>query len=541
MDIAELGIFNEKGEFKPTSRQEDFLQLPYDIFEGLYGGALGGGKSIALIVLPVVCKTKSGKKQLYQHSQFKGIIFRRTFPQLDKYIIPKAKLIYEMLGAVYNETKHSFTFPSGAVMYLAHMEKDSDALAHDTNEYHYVGIDQAEQFSEFQLRYISSRIRSSHRDLPTIYRMAANPGGISHTYLRDRFVKSEPNGNVILEDKVTHNKRIYIPAKLEDNPYLLKADPDYINRLQLLPESERLAKISGDWFTFTGQVFSEFRQIHIPDEPSHAIHVVSPFTIPEWYPKIIAIDWGWTAKTFALWGAMSPNGQLYIYREYSITKTNIAQWASDIARLSQYDGQIKRIALDPSAWQERGYDLTISSMFHKFSKLIPEKADNDRHSGKLLTHEFLRWRQKPLREIPPEGFNLDLSHRILRMYGVDAQSEYINMFIPAEEEKNLPKLQIFENCKELIEAISICQYDEKDKEDVAEWDGDDPYDTLRYMLKASNIYLEDTKKKLNLFAQQAQIMRHLEETQDQTSFYMQMASLDRKRESLTPKPVKRFH
>src|SRR5262249_3991346 len=144
-------------------------------------------------------------------------------PELDKEIIPRAKHWYgKILGAKYNETKHSFSFPSGALMFLAHMEREEDVHDHDTNEYNYVGIDQAEQFTKYQLQYITSRIRSKYRALPKIIRLSANPGGESHVYLRDRFVAPAIHGNQIIFDKTTKTKRIFIPARLEDNPSLDK-------------------------------------------------------------------------------------------------------------------------------------------------------------------------------------------------------------------------------------------------------------------------------------------------------------------------------
>jgi len=75
-------------EWKPHERQQDFLQVPYDVFEVFYGGALGGGKTDVLIVAPIVLRTKKSGRQLYEHPDFVGIIFRRTFPELEKKIIP---------------------------------------------------------------------------------------------------------------------------------------------------------------------------------------------------------------------------------------------------------------------------------------------------------------------------------------------------------------------------------------------------------------------------------------------------------------------
>ena len=529
-------------EWRPHPRQEDFLQVPYDVFEVLYGGALGGGKTDALIVAPIVLRTKKSKRQLYEHPDFVGIIFRRTFPELEKKIIPRARMIYESLGASYNETKKCFTFPSGAKVFLGHMEKEKDVLRHDTNEYQYVGIDQAEQFTEFQLRYISSRIRSSNPDLPSIYRLTANPGGESHVYLRDRFVKPCPAGNIILVDKVTNLKRLYIPARLTDNPSLMNNDPDYINRLMLLPEAEREAKMNGDWFTFAGAVFQELRITRNPGEPENALHTCSPFPIPQYWPKILAIDWGWSAYTFAIWGALSPEDKLFIYRCYKARKTTTKQWGSDLARISQFDGNLSRVVLDPSAWSQRGYELTIAEEFQGASGFIPERADNDRHSGIAIIHEYLRFIPKPSKSLPKENFDRDTADRILRIQGVKAHNEYLDMFKLEEPETNIPKLQFFwPGTEDILSAVQSCQYAEKDKEDYEPFDGDDPVDCLRYLVKGSKIYMEETKKQHKLLGLESKIIEQLGETQDMTRYYMRMEHLDKLKRESTIKPVKKYN
>lgn len=536
-------------KWRPNARQADALQLPYDIFECLYGGALGGGKSEYGLMCPIVSRTIKSNIPLYQHPGFKGIIFRRTFPQLEHSLIPRAKYFYEAIGATYNENKKLFEFPdkngilkAGGKIFLSQMENEKDCLKYDTDEYNYIFLDQAEQFTEFQLRYISSRARSSNPDLPHIYRISANPGGISHNYLKKRYVEPEKNGNVVLVDAKTKEKRIFIPAKLEDNPDLDKNDPTYRNRLQLLPESERKAKIEGDWYSFTGQMFGEFRELRIPGEPENAIHICRPFVIPSFWPRVLAIDWGFKAQTFAIWGAIGPNKRVYIYRCYGVKGKTTRVWAADIGRLSQ-DEHIVRNPLDPSAWQERGADATIAQVYEECSGLIPEKADNNREQGIEAIHEYLRWEPKPPKVIPSTGYDLNVANRIMRIHGMKAFHEYNQLFEPEAPETNLPKLQIFEHSastgtKPLIETIPIVQYHEKNKEDYAEFEGDDPIDDLRYFLKACSVYIEDVLAKTNYFEKEAEILQELNTDQDQFKFYQKMAYLESQQKLEMPRPVR---
>ncbi len=538
-------------EWRPTERQEFFLSIPYDVFEILYGGALGGGKSEVGLIFPLVNKTILTRIQLFQHPEFVGIIFRRTYQQLEKSLIPRAKIMYEAVGARYNETKKLFEFPdkdgnekAGGKVFLSHMENEKDVLQHDTNEYNYVFIDQAEQFTEFQLRYISSRIRRSNPDLPALYRLSANPGGISHTYLRKRFIEPAREGHVLLVDKITNTSRMFVPAKLTDNPHLEVNDPDYRNRLNILPESERSAKISGDWFTFSGQKFSEFRELHIPGEPDNAIHICKPFVIPSFWPRVLAVDWGFKALTYAGWAAISPEKRIYIYRCYETKGKTTRVWASDIGRLSQ-DENIVRNPLDPSAWQERGHEFTIAQEYEIYSGLTPEKADNDRISGVQAIHECLRFTPKPFRKIPPQGYDQDVAMRIMRLQGLDKFEEYMNLFKEEAPETNLPLLQIFEpttytGTKLLIETIPIAQYSEKHKEDYEEFDGDDPLDMLRYLLKAIQVYIDDILSKTAYFEREANIVRDLISTGNMTSYYMRMDKLEADMQAGESKTIRRY-
>lgn len=519
--------------WKPHKIQEEFIRLPFSIFEALYGGAAGGGKSELLLMLPILYGW-------HDVPGFQGIIFRKTFPQLEESLIPRSHGFYKHLSGKYNDTKHFWTFPSGARIYFGYLESDEHARDHDTAEFQYLGFDEltaipwSPHFSRYL--YMTSRVRSSIPGLVGIVRSATNPGNVGHVWVRDRFVGPHPTGRVIIKDHASETKRIFIPAKLTDNPHLLKADPGYLKRLNLLPEAERRAKVDGDWWVFSGQVFTEWRDpdmgTKFADEPAHACHVVPDFNPPSWWPRIIAADWGYSAKTWVGWGAVSPDSRLFLYREYCAEKKLISDWGSDVNRLSQYELDSVRVrVLDPSAWGKRGEQKTLAEQIADATGFSWEKADNDRIGGKLWMHEMLRWKQSPQSRVPEEGFQPEFFNEILRKSGPKAAADYYDIFQPVPPETNLPKLQVCKSCIEFRKVIPACVYDDKKGElveDVKEFNGDDPYDGGRYLLKAFERLTKEAKKKGEDLDRLGKIIARLEATGDWNRYFRQMFKYEAK-------------
>jgi hypothetical protein len=180
--------------WKPFKRQSEFLALPDTIFEGMYGGAAGGGKSEALLNLPLI-------REFINHPRFKGILFRRTYPELESELILRSENqgLYSACGGKYNKEKKRWTFPSGAVMQFGHLEYDSDVRKYDTAEYNYIGFDELTSFTEYMYLYMFSRCRSSSPKLPAIVRSGTNPGNIGHGWVRARFVEPAPYGTLIVD------------------------------------------------------------------------------------------------------------------------------------------------------------------------------------------------------------------------------------------------------------------------------------------------------------------------------------------------------
>jgi len=482
--------------------------------------------------------------------QFHGCLFRETFPQLEASLIMRAVPIYKMLGARYDETKHVATFPSGAKIRFSYLETDKDARDHDTNEYQYLGFDELTAFSQFRYIYLTSRVRSLIDGVPPIVRAATNPGNIGHLWVRQRFVEAAPNGGELLYDEYAETYRIFVKALLTDNPHLLLKDPGYLKRLRLLPEAEYRAKVFGDWWVFAGQVFSEWRDpfygARFEDEPDNACHVIDDVNPPSYLPRIVACDWGFSpGRTWVGWGAVLPNRRALLYRERVWSKTNISVWGADVARLCQNErDSIVACKLDPSAWGHRGEDKTIAEQIIEATGLPFERADNDRIGGKLLMHEFLRWRPKPASFVPADGYSDEAAFSILRNRGPEQYREYCDLFKPEEPEIDIPRLQVCKGCTEFRKTIPACVYPSDDiksvkkKEDVAEFVGDDPYDGGRYLIKAIDDYCNLSQKLHLKHSALGEIVDRLEKTQDWNTYYRQMAGYERQF-SKTPRSVQR--
>lgn len=550
----------DKNFWKPNRAQEPFLAVPTTVKEAFLGGGAGFGKSDVLLVYGV-------SHRWHENPRFKQVFMRRTFPELRNEIIPRSREIYSKFGATLNRSEMAWTFPrldqyggtgmsnAGAMIFLGHCENEDDVHKYDSMEINLYTPDELTSYTEWIYLYIAfTRVRTSDPTLPAIVRGAGMPGNIGHTWVKRRFVDPYPAGGKVIVGK-GGNKRVYIHATYEDNKEHL--DPTYGTSLEALPEAEKKAKKYGDWSAYLGQVFDEFRDRHYPDEPDNALHCISPFQIPEWWPKFVIGDWGYTAMTYIGYYAVSPYKRLYLYREQHWLKTKINEWAPYVKEHIERENP-KIVKFCQSAKQDRGQDQTIQQQLEEALGVQIELSSNSpgsRVAGKILIHEYLRWKQKyvPTAEIPV--FNDEYSRWILRNKGLVEYKNYLRMFDLPEEEKNIPKLQIFlcdkdhvfgtnhpDCCPLMVESIKACNYDKpknnKPAEDVAEFEGDDPYDDLRYACDTAERYFEEAKEEFEKFQKREEYSQLLMRTQDMTAFYRNMHKVESE-ENVTA--VRRFH
>jgi len=247
----------------PTERQAAFLESK--AYEALYGGAAGGGKSEALLV---------GALRWVSNPNFRGLILRRTFADLERSLIERSRALYKAAvpEAEYNEMHRRWRFPSGAVIYFGHLDTEAAKYNYQSAEFSYVAFDELTHFTETQYTYLLSRARSAH-GLPIRIRSATNPGGDGHEWVMRRWgpwldvshdARAKPGevrwyrnteSGIAWCDRGQKGalSRVFFPAKLSDNPHLANNDPDYVERLKGLDRVTRGQLLDGDWLVRRGE------------------------------------------------------------------------------------------------------------------------------------------------------------------------------------------------------------------------------------------------------------------------------------------------
>lgn len=377
--------------------QEEFLSRGED--EVLFGGSKGGGKSYALILDSLRYVSISG---------YKAIIFRRTYPKLAE-LIDRAHQIFPHLGAKWHAKDYKWVFPSGASIRFAHCQTEEDKYIYQGHEYHFMGFDQLEEFTESMYLFLCTQMRNPPKGVQIAVRATANPGGIGHAWVYRRFMVDPVTNEEILPGTVIRERfilpfavakmrqgdtlvrsRVFIPATVYDNKILLENDPNYLATLMQLPEGERKALLEGDWHVFAGQYFKEWSAIR---------HVVAPFEIPRNWLRFRCIDFGSTAPFACYWGAVNEQGQVYWYREYYASGFNARQNAKKVKAMSTYideNGQEVEenyvfSVIDPAVFSKTGQDYSIGEVMTDEGLTGLEPGGNDRLSGWQEFHWRLSW------------------------------------------------------------------------------------------------------------------------------------------------------
>lgn len=368
-----------------------------------YGGARGGGKSHGIRVKSV------GGALTYPGIRI--LIIRKHYPDMENSLITPIIQMVPIQIASYNQQAHIMQFANGSTIKFGHYDTGSD-LEYQGQEFDWIFIDEATQFSEAQFRVLGACLRGTS-NIPRRMYLTCNPGGIGHLWVKRLFVDREYQNGEKAEDYR------FIQATVDDNPDLLKGSPGYLNMLDTLPDDVRRAWRYGDWNTLSGIFFPEFRK---------KTHVIEPFVrVPQEWKKYRAFDYG--LDMFAcLWIAVDFDWRCYVYREVQQSGLIVSAAAALMNSLTPPSERIEFTIAPPDMWnRQKDSGRTMAQIFMENGVGIL-KASNNRIQGWMALKEML----KPLRS-----------------------------------EKDRPGLLVTNECVGLIRNLPAIQHDQKNPSDCA--------------------------------------------------------------------------
>ena len=239
--------------------QEDAYNSQADVLG--YGGAAGGGKTDLLLGLAFT-----------QHKVSR--LFRRHYTDLQD-MVERGDVIQDGRCSFVWGVKKQWNTPDGRIIKGAAVEHDKDRFKFKGRAADFIGIDEAVDFNETVFRFLTGWLRTTEHDqrtrivltfnppttvegewiisyfapwLDEQYPNPANPGELRWFIRSNEDEDIEVDGSQPVEINgvlYTPKSRTFIPARVEDNPYLLETD--YADQLNLLPEPLRSQLRYGDF------------------------------------------------------------------------------------------------------------------------------------------------------------------------------------------------------------------------------------------------------------------------------------------------------
>lgn len=507
-----------------------------------YGAAKYGGKSWNI----------RGLTQMYGFDRpLHMCIFAREYDQLkDLHIEPIKAEMGSFIDAgklVWNSNDKQFRYPeTGSILKFIQINRPSDIHKHNGKGFDIICVDEAQQFTPFELKFFPSLCRPSaiamaSREKVRLHIKAAesqeerdyyrniledifyypkamycfNWGDAGHNYLVSRFwegcdhrkkpgrdkmqfeheEKKDPETGEEYIDWTEDPKDFsFIFADWRDNMKGVRDDPSYLRTLKRLPEPYRTAYKEGDPYAFSGLKYQILPPIHCVDMDEKLKKYGG--VVPEHWALIGALDPGAASYcAFSLY-AIDPQGNKYQITDYYKDGMSLEEHAEQIfydikhcrwldsknLRLPDYVIAGKDAFHRKSRYAIKSHEITLEDVFWDKYGISLVECITDRRLGAMAVGNALAYRMD------------------------DDTGEYTkepNLFFATYKRphpKNPDELETVNVCKSTIDEITSLKSDENDPEDIDRGENveDHAFDKTKYFLLGSNRPVERTSDEQKL-------------------------------------------
>ena len=276
-----------------------FLQCP--IYEALYEGTRGPGKTLTLLM---DFAREVGKGH---GSSWRGVLFRREYKDLDDVVKKIEEWFYRLWPGfrfLKSKAEYMAVWPTGESLLLRAGESIDDFENFKGHEYPWIGFEELTQFEDDGLYLkMQSCCRAAKPGVPTRIRATTNPFGAGHNWVKKRFGLPKSRGKVIrLPGQMP---RVAIHGHINENFLILHGTPDYIKIIRNSTKNPNEAKawIEGDWDVTAGGMIDDLWRSDIHTVPNFPISIV-----PRGWTLTRAYDHG-QSRPFAVGWWLESNGE----------------------------------------------------------------------------------------------------------------------------------------------------------------------------------------------------------------------------------------
>jgi len=308
--------------YEPTFRQWD-AHLAEERFK-LYGGAMGGGKSVWLCAEAIWLSMNYPGNRGYLCRHHLVDVKRSTLVTFEK-TVPAGAIMRHMMD------DRIIEFWNGSQVIYGGLGSEEDLERIKSTEFGFFCIDEATETYEAMFTLLASRLRWKLSDgsIPPYYGLlASNP---EPGWVKKRFVDN------------SHADHCFIPALPKDNPHLPAGYDAGLRKM--FPEEAAKRYLDGSWDIFEGQIYKEFdRNAHIFDQE------LFDSKESQYYDKFRVIDHGYRNPTCCLWCCVDFDGRLWIYDEHYEAGLTIEENARAIK--DKYPGEDITTICDPTMFAQ---------------------------------------------------------------------------------------------------------------------------------------------------------------------------------------------
>lgn len=421
-------------EFVPLPKQESFL---YNVLENpnkkftWYCGGFGSGKSFigSHAAIRLALEAPYGRGLIGRNTlvDLKATTMKTFFEVVDRRLIHK-----------FNKSENLVTLYNGHEIYFWGLD-DIEKLK--SLEIGWFWFDEVDEVQQIAFEVAQGRLRNKQQPRRVGF-ITSNSEGKNWTY--KKFVRGDG-----VRSAVDLEKYIVIKAPSNENTHL---PDDYLDVLNSYTGDLYERYVNASFEVFEGQIFKEFRR---------DIHVIRPFVIPKGWTRVIGIDHGERNPTAVVWVAISPEKDMYVYREHYESGHYVPYHAQHVMDASEGE-DIEYGVFDPSMKSTRGAS--------------GKKVDKE---WKEEVHKYdPEFRLKP----GVNSVNAGLA-RMHRYFTIDPEKIH-----PITGKPGAPRIFIFDTCPVTADEVEtykwakISSASENDPDEKVRKKDDHTVDALRYII-----------------------------------------------------------